>query len=113
MTKKIGEIYSQRQLTCRYPEPTKKHPEGRYPCSNIYWDIIKDMTVKEYFKVLYGDGGLSSLERKGKKWRNLWNLRRVLYSERKVTFRVIDRLCKDGLHDRRSSKDRRISNSNS
>ena len=113
MSKKIGEIYSQRQLTARYPEPTKKYPEGRYPCSDRYWDIIKDMTVKEYFKVLYGDGGLSSLERKGKKWRDLWKLRHTLYSERKVTIRVISKLCEDKLYDRRSGKDRRIGNSNS
>ncbi len=113
MSKKIGEIFNQRQLTARYPEPTKKYPDGRNPCSNQYWDIIKDMTVEEYFKVLYNDGGLSSLERGSKEWKDLHKLRRTLYGERKVTFRVIDKLCKDGLYDRRFGKDRRISNSNS
>ena len=99
--KKLGELYSHRELTHTRdvehlkdirPDLYNKHPEGKNPSSKAYWDTIRDMTADEFIKALD---------------------ERLLWRERQVTLRVIDRICRDGLYDRRNNNDRRISNSNS
>lgn len=105
--KKLGELYSHRELTHTRavehlkdirPDLYNKHPEGKNPSSKEYWDTIKDMTADEFIKAL--NRTLDLGEKSGS----------LLRSERKVTLRVIDRICRDGLYNRRiNDNDRRIS----
>ena len=102
--KKLGELYTHRGLTHTRsvehlkdirPDLYKKHPDGKNPSSIKYWNVIKNMTADEFMFVLDNNESQESI--------------RIFWSERRVTMKVIDRICRDGLYNRRINNDRRFS----